>query len=199
MTFSDQAPGRITVLKKEQVLAEDAEGQVTMQNVTWQGGAYYNGYVYTATMEQWPVGDNTVATGTVLYRSKVTKGETPDKTVIGERERVGATANVELGNLGFDYNTGRMYAVDYTNGGMAIVDLDSGAVDLLGTFSGDIGGPTYATAMCVTREGRIIISDMSGNLYTVDCDTLYTTRIGSCGTETLYYAGMTYDLSLIHI
>ena len=114
VTFSDQAPGRITVLKKEQVLAEDAEGQVTMQNVTWQGGAYYNGYVYTATMEQWPVGDNTVATGTVLYRSKVTKGETPDKTVIGERERVGATANVELGNLGFDYNTGRMYAVDYT-------------------------------------------------------------------------------------
>ena len=199
VTFSDQAPGRITVLKKEQVLAEDAEGQVTMQNVTWQGGAYYNGYVYTATMEQWPVGDNTVATGTVLYRSKVTKGETPDKTVIGERERVGATANVELGNLGFDYNTGRMYAVDYTNGGMAIVDLDSGAVDLLGTFSGDIGGPTYATAMCVTREGRIIISDMSGNLYTVDCDTLYTTRIGSCGTETLYYAGMTYDYNTDNI
>ena len=110
-------------------------------------------------MEQWPVGDNTVATGTVLYRSKVTKGETPDKTVIGERERVGATANVELGNLGFDYNTGRMYAVDYTNGGMAIVDLDSGAVDLLGTFSGDIGGPTYATVsythLCIVNLCRM--------------------------------------------
>lgn len=199
VTFSDQTPGRITVLKKEQKPAEDMEGQVTMQNVIWQGGTYYNGYVYTAVMEQWPVGDNTVASGTVLYRSKVTKGETPDKTVIGEPERVGATAGVELGNLGFDYNTGRMYAVDYTNGGMAIVDLDSGAVDLLGVFSGDIGGPTYATAMCVTREGRIIISDVSGNLYTVDCDTLYTTRIGNCGTETLYYAGMTYDYNTDNI
>lgn len=199
VTFSDQTPGRITVLKKEQKPAEDMEGQVTMQNVTWQGGTYYNGYVYTATMERWPMEDHSVATGTVLYRSKVTKGETPDKTVIGEPERVGATAGVELGNLGFDYNTGRMYAVDYTNGGMAIVDLDSGAVDLLGVFSGDIGGPTYATAMCVTREGRIIISDVSGNLYTVDCDTLYTTRIGNCGTETLYYAGMTYDYNTDNI
>lgn len=199
VTFSDQTPGRITVLKKEQKPAEDMEGQVTMQNVIWQGGTYYNGYVYTAVMEQWPVGDNTIASGTVLYRSKVTKGETPDKTVIGEPERVGATAGVELGNLGFDYNTGRMYAVDYTNGGMAIVDLDSGAVDLLGVFSGDIGGPTYATAMCVTREGRIIISDVSGNLYTVDCDTLYTTRIGNCGSESLYYAGMTYDYNTDNI
>lgn len=199
VTFSDQTPGRITVLKKEQKPAEDMEGQVTMQNVIWQGGTYYNGYVYTAVMEQWTMGDNTVASGTVLYRSKVTKGETPDKTVIGEPERVGATAGVELGNLGFDYNTGRMYAVDYTNGGMAIVDLDSGAVDLLGVFSGDIGGPTYATAMCVTREGRIIISDVSGNLYTVDCDTLYTTRIGNCGTGTLYYAGMTYDYNTDNI
>ena len=38
--------------------------------------------------------------------------------------------------MGFDYNTGRMYAVDLTNGGLAIVDLDTGAIDLLGTYSG---------------------------------------------------------------
>lgn len=34
-----------------------------------------------------------------------------------------------------------MYAVDLTNGGLAIVDLDTGAIDLLGTYSGEIGGP----------------------------------------------------------
>ena len=60
---------------------------------------------------------------------------------------LGGTIGVELGNLGFDYNTGRMYCVDYTNGGLGIIDLDTGAVDLLGTYSGDIGGPAITPAM----------------------------------------------------
>ena len=37
------------------------------------------------------------------------------------------------------------------------------------------------------------MADMSGNLYTVDCDTMRTTRIGSSGADGWYYAGMTYD------
>ena len=86
-----------------------------------------------------------------------------------------------------------MYCVDYTNGGLGIIDLDTGAVDLLGTYSGDIGGPAITPAMCVTADGLIIVADMSGNLYTVDCDTMRTTRIGSSGADGWYYAGMTYD------
>ncbi len=113
--------------------------------------------------------------------------------MIGEPEKIGGTIGVELGNLGFDYNTGRMYCVDYTNGGLGIIDLDTGAVDLLGTYSGDIGGPAITPAMCVTADGLIIVADMSGNLYTVDCDTMRTTRIGSSGADGWYYAGMTYD------
>ncbi len=113
--------------------------------------------------------------------------------MIGEPEKIGGTIGVELGNLGFDYNTGRMYCVDYTNGGLGIIDLDTGAVDLLGTYSGDIGGPAITPAMCVTADGLIIVADMSGNLYTVDCDTMRTTKIGSSGADGWYYAGMTYD------
>ena len=97
--------------------------------------------------------DSTFGVGTSLYRFKVNKGETPDKTTFGDIEFIGFTAGVELGNMGFDYNTGRMYAVDLTNGGLAIVDLDTGAIDLLGTYSGEIGGPAITPAMTVTAEG----------------------------------------------
>ena len=95
--------------------------------------------------------NGSVGAASVLYRSKVTKGATPAETVIGEPEKIGGTIGVELGNLGFDYNTGRMYCVDYTNGGLGIIDLDTGAVDLLGTYSGDIGGPAITPAMCHSR------------------------------------------------
>ncbi len=88
--------------------------------------------------------------------------------------------------MSFDYNTSRMYAVDLTNLGLAIVDLDTGAIDLLGTYSGEIGGPS--PAMTVTAEATIIVSDMSGNLYMVDADTLSTTKLGSLGQDTWYCA-----------
>lgn len=47
--------------------------------------------------------------------------------------------------------------------------------------------------MTVTAEGYIIVSDMSGNLYMVDADTLSTTKLGSLGQDTWYYASMMYD------
>lgn len=194
VTFKDITPGSLTQIAKQKLPATDREGNPVMIDALWQGGAYYNGYVYTVTMESGVV-DNVIYAGTALYRFRVNKGKTPDQTTFGEPERVGFTENVELGNLGFDYNTGRMYAVDYTHGGLAIVDLDTGAADLLGTYSGDIGGPVITPAMCVTAEGLIVVSDMSGQLYTVDPDTLATYRIdgGSLGQDTWYYAAMTYD------
>lgn len=62
----------------------------------------------------------------MLYRSLVTKGAVPAETVIGEPEEIGYTIGIEVGNIGFDYNTGRMYGVDLTNGGLCIVDLETG-------------------------------------------------------------------------
>ena len=177
-TFADSAPADVTRLGTAASL--------------YQGGAYYNGYVYTVAKESWEA-DGVLYQGSVLYRSSVTKGETPDKTVIGAPTRIGAAADVELGNLGFDYNTGRMYATDLTNGGLAIVDLDTGAADCLGTFSGACGGPIIATAMCVTADGTIIIADMYSNLYTVNPDTLVTTSLYSGNRDSWYYAAMTYD------
>ena len=116
------------------------------------GCCYYNGYVYAVVKEARAMDDSTFGVGTSLYRFKVNKGETPDKTTFGDIEFIGFTAGVELGNMGFDYNTGRMYAVDLTNLGLAIVDLDTGAIDLLGTYSGEIGGPAITPAMTVTAE-----------------------------------------------
>lgn len=178
-TFSDQAPGMITRIGQ-------AKGEYL-----WEGGAYYNGYVYTNALEEWSDGVY-VYRGNALYKSKVTPGETPDKTVIGEPELVGRVADAEIGNMGFDYNTGRMYGADYKNGGLAIIDLDTGAVDSLGSFSGDIASP-LATALCVTADGTIVAADMYGSLYTVDCDTLSTKRIGSVSDDCWFYAAMTYD------
>ena len=129
----------------------------------------------------------------VLYRSKVTKGETSDKTVIGAPEEIGYTTGIELGNMAFDYNTG-MYACDMTNGGLAHPGYrETGAIDPPGTFSGDIGGPALATAMTVTADGTILIASMDGKLYTVDPITLSTTQVGSINSDTWYYAGMMYD------
>ena len=173
-TFSDSTPEEVS--------------RLGTAGSPYQGGAYYNGYVYTVAA----VSDYGEVS-TALYRSPVTKGATPDKTVIGAPEYIGTAAGVELGNMGFDYNTGRMYAVDLTNGGVAIVDLENGAADCLGTFSGDCGGPITATAMCVTADGTIIIADMYSNLYTVDPDTLATAFLYQGGSDSWYYAAMCYD------
>lgn len=195
LNFSDKAPTKVTQIAKAKTTVEDPmTGEIVTTDAIWQGGAYYNGYVYTMQVE--PVVDETgsIAKASILYRSLVTKGETPETTVIGEPERIGGSIGPEIGNMGFDYNTGRMYGADLTNGGLAIIDLDTGLVDPLGEFSGDIGGAAIAPAMCVTKEGYIVVSDMFSNLYTVDPDTLNTTKLqGSKGVDAWYYAGMTYD------
>lgn len=189
VTYADRNPGSITKLSNRVTVdVPDNDGNLTATDALWQGGAYYNGYLYTVMAQA--RGD---AGASVLYRSKVTKGETPDKTIIGDPEEIGYTTGIELGNLAFDYNTGRMYACDMTNGGLAILDIETGAIDPLGTFSGDIGGPALATAMTVTADGTILIASMYGKLYTVDADTLSTTEVGSIDSDTWYYAGMMYD------
>lgn len=194
VNFSDTSLTKLNQISKPVTVVRDpASGEEVTSSAIWQGGAYYNGYVYTPQAEVMAGEGGSVGAGTVLYRSKVTKGATPAETMIGEPERIGGSIGVEIGNIGFDYNTGRMYGVDLTNGGLAIIDLDTGAIDLLGTFSGDIGGPAIATAMCVTKEGYIIIADMASTLYLVDADTLNTTRLGSTNADSWYYAGMTYD------
>lgn len=191
VTFKDSDPRNVSQLGQQKLPALGEDGQSAYAQ--YQGGTYYNGYVYAVTYDSFTEGGY-IYSGTTLWRFKVNRGETPDKTTFGEIEKIGFTNGVELGNIAFDYNTGRMYAVDYKNGGLAIVDLDTGSVDLLGTYSGDIGGAAITPAMCVTKEGWIIVSDMAGALYFVDPDTLYTTRIeGELGQDCWYYAGMTYD------
>ena len=195
VTYSDQAPAKITQLGKQNLTVVDPiTGETSTQPALWQGGAYYNGYVYLVTVEARDDGNNAVSKATVLYKSKVNQGATPEETTFGAPELVGYTLGIELGNMGFDYNTGRMYAVDLTNGGLAIIDLDTGDVDALGAFKGDIGANgAIAPAMCVTADGTIVVSNMFGSLFTVDPDTLETTQIGSTNTDTWYYAAMTYD------
>ena len=190
-TYADNNPGTITRLgSKVTVEVPDLDGNYSTTDAIWQGGAYYNGYLYTIMAQ----GRGGVG-ASVLYRSKVTKGETPSRTVIGKPEEIGYTTGIELGNMAFDYNTGRMYAVDLTYGGLAILDLETGAIDPLGTFSGDIGGPAIAPAMTVTADGTIIISSMYGELFSVDADTLETHRLGALpdDADSWYYASMMYD------
>ncbi len=193
ITYSDKTPGKLENLGQQEITTGEATGEPVTAPALWQGGAYYNGYVYTVVVDAVNDGTGAVGGASVLYRSQVTQGETPAETVFGEPERIGAAVGVELGNLGFDYNTGRMYAVDYTHGGLGIIDLDTGAFDLIGTYTGDIGGPAITPAMCVTADGTIIVSSMFGRLYTVDPDTLYTTEIGNINTDTWFYAAMAYD------
>lgn len=194
VTYSDQTPNKVTQLGKQNLTVTDpSTGETSTSPALWQGGAYYNGYVYLVTKEARDDGSGALGNATVLYKSKVNKGATPEETTFGAPEVVGYTVGIELGNMGFDYNTGRMYAVDLTNGGLAIIDLDTGDIDPLGAFSGDIGNGATAPAMCVTADGTIVVSGMFGSLYTVDPDTLATTQIGSTGNDTWYYAAMTYD------
>ena len=194
ITYSDKTPTALTQIGTQEITGYNPmTGEAYTTSALWQGGTYYNGYVYTVVKDYRDDGTGAYGAATILFRSKVTKGETPEKTVIGEPVEIGYTLGIEIGNIGFDYNTGRMYGVDLTYGGLVIIDLETGAVDRLGTFSGDCGGPIIAPAMCVTADGTIIISDMYSNLYTVDAETLSTTQIYYGGNDSWFYGAMTYD------
>ncbi len=196
LTYSAKDPTITTNLGSQKITVQDGDGNDVVIDAMWYGGAYYNGYVYT-TMEDQFVQDNTIYHGTALYRSKVTQGTTPDQTVFGEPERIGFAEGVILTNLAFDYTTSRMYALEnQALGGLGIVDLDNGNFDYLGTFTGDLVGPTYTTAMAVTKDGTIVVAGQNTNLYKVDPDTMQTTTLYMKGTDDSfapYYAAMAYD------
>lgn len=194
ITYGDQTLQELTQIGKQEIISIDPmSGESYVVPALWQGGTYYNGYVYTVVKDARDDGTGAYGAATILYRSKVTKGETPEQTVIGEPEEIGYTLGIEVGNIAFDYNTGRMYGVDLTYGGLVIIDLDTGALDQMGTFSGDCGGPIIATAMCVMADGTIVIADMYSNLYTVDADTLNTTMVYDGSADSWFYGAMTYD------
>ena len=186
ITYGDTTPTQITDL-----------GQQTMDGnpVMWYGGAYFNGYVYT-TMQMTIEENNTIATGTALYKTKVTPGATPEETTFGEPEYIGFQEGMIISAMGFDYNTSRMYCVENQYiGGLGIMDLDTGLVDMLGQPNGDLSGGTYIPGLCVTADGTIVISDAVANLYTMNPDTLTTKRIhtGSGSAYTAFYEAMFYD------
>ncbi len=194
VTYSDKTLLDLTQIGVQEITCYDPmTGEPYQTTALWQGGTYYNGYVYTVIKDYRDDGTGAYGMASILYRSAVTKGETPEQIVIGEPEEIGYTLGIEVGNIGFDYNTGRMYGVDLTYGGLVIIDLDNGAIDQMGTFSGDCGGPIIVTAMCVMADGTIVIADMYSNLYTVDPDTLSTTVIYSNGADSWFYGAMTYD------
>ena len=195
ITYSDGNPTEITNLGQSKVNVQDQDGNMVQTNAMWYGGAYYNGYVYTVIQEQF-VENNTVYSGTALYRSLVTEGATPGETVIGEPERVGFQEGMVISAMSFDYNTGRMYCVENQNiGGLGIIDLETGEVDMLGHPNGDLYGAVYITALTVTRDGTMVIADAVGSLYTMDPDTLTTQRIhtGDGSPYTAFYEAMFYD------
>ena len=186
VTYSDQDPRDITVLGKFQIDGQDA---------FWNGGTYYNGYIY-ATLSTSFIQDDVIYTGTELYKMKVTEGAVPGETIIGEPEKIGFAENMEITALGFDYNTARMYCVENKYvGGLGIIDLDTGAVDMLGHPNGDLYGGVYIPGLCVTADGTIVISDAVANLYTIDPDTLTTKMIyqGNGEPTSAYYEAMCYD------
>ncbi len=193
LTYSAKSPTVTTNLGGQKVTVQDQDGNPVKTDAMWYGGAYYNGYVYT-TMEERFTENNTIYAGTALYRTKVTQGKVPSETTFGEPERVGFAEGVVLTNLAFDYNTSRMYALEnQAMGGLGIVDLDNGNFDYLGTFHGDLLGPTYTTAMAVTADGTIVVADQNTNLYSVDPDTMQTTRLYTSDVFAPYYAAMGYD------
>lgn len=193
LTYSAKTPTITTNLGGQSVMVQDQEGNYAPAEAMWYGGAYFNGYLYT-TMQDGFTQDNVVYSGTSIYRSKVTQGATSAETVFGEPERIGFINGVVLTNLAFDYNTSRMYALEnQALGGIGIVDLDNGSFDYLGTFSGDLTGPCYTTAMAVTADGTIVVADQNSCLYSVDPDTLQTTMLYNGNAYTPYYAAMTYD------
>ena len=195
ITYSDAALTEITNLGQQTISVEDMEGNLVDTTAMWYGGAYYNGYVYTVIREQFTQ-DGTLMDGTALYRSKVTQGATPAETVIGEPERIGFQEGMIISAMAFDYNTGRMYCVENQNiGGLGIIDLETGEVDMLGQPNGDLYGGVYIPAICVTRNGTIVISDAVGSLYTMDPDTLTTKTlyVGNGSPYTAFYEALCYD------
>ena len=182
ITYSDKTPTDIINLGNN-------------DGVIWTGGTYYNGYVYMVTQESLEQ-DGVIYNGSSLYRAKVTQGETPAETVIGEPEFIGFQEDMLISAMSFDYNTGRMYCVENQNvGGLGIIDLDTGKVDMLGWPNGDLYGGVYIPSLVVTRDGTILISDAVGSIYTIDPDTL-TTRVlhnGDGSPYTAFFEAMCYD------
>ena len=193
ITYSDVLPTDLTDLGQQLLPGKDADGNDVMVPALWQGGAYFNGYVYT-TISESKVVDNVIYNGTALYKSKVTKTE--DGVTFGEPEYIGFQEGVLISALGFDYNTSRMYCVENQYiGGLGIIDLDTGAVDMLGQPNGDLSGGVYIPGLCVTADGTIVISDAVASLYTIDPDTLTTRQIhrGEGNPYTAFFEGMCYD------
>ena len=181
VTYSDGAPTEVTVLAGSDYM--------------WMGGTYYNGYVYTVAQDSFEQ-DGVIYSGTSLFRSKVTKGDTAAETVIGEPEFVGFQDGMLISAMSFDYNTGRMYCVENQNiGGLGIMDLETGEVDMLGHPNGDLYGAVYMTGLCVTRDGIVLVADAVGSIYTINPDTLTTRMLvqGNGSPYTAFFEGMAYD------
>ncbi|MBR5020812.1 MAG: S8 family serine peptidase, partial [Oscillospiraceae bacterium] len=79
ITYSDKDLHDVTVVGKQYLEGTEA---------LWYGGTYYNGYVWTTLGASW-IEDDVIYTGTQLYKSKVTTGETSADLTVGEPELVG--------------------------------------------------------------------------------------------------------------
>lgn len=194
ISYSDTNTTKVTDLGQSMVTTTDAEGNETQTAAMWSGGAYFNGYVYTVLEEQRILEGGSIAVGTGLYKSKVTKTE--EGTVIGQPEFIGFQENMTISAMGFDYNTSRMYCTENKYiGGLGIMDLETGLVDMLGQPNGDLSGAVYIPALCVTADGTIVVSDAVANLYTLNPDTLETKMIhsGDGDANSAYYEAMVYD------
>lgn len=193
ITYSDTSPRSITHLGDSIVTVDGVETKAM-----WQGGTYCNGVLYTVQYESRTI-DDVIYQGTAVYRSEVTLDENGVVTGIGAPEEFSFTDGIEVGNISFDYTTGRMYGVDLTHGGLCVIDMDTGAIDSLGEFqfeSSTSSSESVMTAMCVIcQDGNAIIltASMNGNLYIVDPDTMVCTNVGTAGAEFWFYGSMLYD------
>lgn len=193
ITYSDTSPRSITHLGDSIVTVDGVETKAM-----WQGGTYCNGVLYTVQYESRTI-DDVIYQGTAVYRSEVTLDENGVVTGIGAPEEFSFTDGIEVGNISFDYTTGRMYGVDLTHGGLCVIDMDTGAIDSLGEFqfeSSTSSSESVMTAMCVIcQDGDAIIltASMNGNLYIVNPDTMVCTNVGTAGAEFWFYGSMLYD------
>lgn len=191
--FSDKNPRKVNELKTQQeIVVENMKGEKSTQRPLWQGGAYYQGYVYSTVKDAFTK-DGVMHVGSTIYKYKVNKAADPKDLTFGDMEKVGFVEGRELGNMAFDYNTGRMYVVDLKMGGLGLIDLEDGSYDYLGNFSGDIGGPVIAPSMTVTRQGTVLVSDMRGRIFKVDPDTMETKTLHQEGQDYWFYGAMHYD------
>ena len=66
-TYADKTPTAITSLGKPMVTYYDpTSGENVTANALWQGGAYYNGYVYTVMVQARTAPDGTFGGASVL-------------------------------------------------------------------------------------------------------------------------------------